>query len=84
MAQEQNALELQRRLEILKQSQAASSKADPISDQDMVDTIFEFLPARVAEERKHEAEAEHEVSQRSWGQGSQCTSHTHTHTHMNT
>ncbi|XP_031437003.1 unconventional myosin-VIIb isoform X2 [Clupea harengus] len=60
LAQEQNALELQRRLEILKQSQAASSKADPISDQDMVDTIFEFLPARVAEERKHEAEAEHE------------------------
>ncbi|KAL2082104.1 hypothetical protein ACEWY4_021922 [Coilia grayii] len=64
LAQEQTALELQRRLEeILNQSKADSSKAEPISDEKLVESVFDFLPSRAAEEHKDEAEASEEMAE---------------------
>ncbi|XP_076128082.1 unconventional myosin-VIIb-like [Alosa pseudoharengus] len=60
LAREQTALELQRRLqEVLDQSQAASSKPEPISEQNLVKAAFDFLP-----EKKNEEETKHEARQR--------------------
>lgn len=49
MARERSAAELQQRLEdVLSQSQEAAAKPEPVSEQEMVETMFGFLPNRVA------------------------------------
>uniref|UniRef100_A0A8C7HRK9 Unconventional myosin-VIIb n=1 Tax=Oncorhynchus kisutch TaxID=8019 RepID=A0A8C7HRK9_ONCKI len=49
MARERSAAELQQRLEdVLSQSQEASAKPEPVSEQEMVETMFDFLPNTVA------------------------------------
>ncbi|XP_062406307.1 unconventional myosin-VIIa-like [Sardina pilchardus] len=63
LAREQTALELQRRLQdVLDQSQAASSKPEPISEQKLVKAAFDFLP-----EKKHEVETEEEEEEEEEG-----------------
>ncbi|XP_031662727.1 unconventional myosin-VIIa [Oncorhynchus kisutch] len=48
-AREQTAAELQRRLEeVLSQSQQAAAEPEPVSEQEMVETMFEFLPHKVS------------------------------------
>uniref|UniRef100_A0A8C8J192 Myosin VIIBb n=1 Tax=Oncorhynchus tshawytscha TaxID=74940 RepID=A0A8C8J192_ONCTS len=48
-AREQTAAELQRRLEeVLNQSQQAAAEPEPVSEQEMVETMFEFLPHKVS------------------------------------
>ncbi|CAB1325889.1 unnamed protein product [Coregonus sp. 'balchen'] len=48
-ARERTAAELQRRLEeALSQSQKAAAKPEPVSEQEMVETMFDFLPNKVA------------------------------------
>uniref|UniRef100_A0A8C8MFQ5 Myosin VIIBb n=1 Tax=Oncorhynchus tshawytscha TaxID=74940 RepID=A0A8C8MFQ5_ONCTS len=49
MARERSAAELQQRLEdVLSQSQEAAAKPEPVSEQEMVETMFGFLPNTVA------------------------------------
>ncbi|KAM9459633.1 unconventional myosin-VIIb-like [Salvelinus alpinus] len=48
-ARERSAAELQQRLEdVLSQSQEAAAKPEPVSEQEMVETMFGFLPNKVA------------------------------------
>uniref|UniRef100_A0A4W5PKL4 Myosin VIIB n=1 Tax=Hucho hucho TaxID=62062 RepID=A0A4W5PKL4_9TELE len=48
-ARERSAAELQQRLEdVLSQSQEAAAKPEPVSEQEMVETMFSFLPNKVA------------------------------------